>query len=210
MRHILAVRRAVYLCLGALLAAGLLAACGSPQTGAATQVRVQVPAATATPCDKCGKDRTPRPTATPTRVRGTAIGQEAPDFALASLQGGTQRLSDFRGQVVLLNFWATWCGPCRMEVPGLVAAHERYKGQGFTVVAVDLGEPKERVEAFAGEFRMTFPVLLDEAGSTRELYRTRGIPTSFLLDREGIVRNVIVGAMPDEYIVQLVESLLGT
>ncbi len=96
-----------------------------------------------------------------------------------------------------------------MEVPGLVAAHERYKGQGFTVVAVDLGESRQRVEAFADQFRMTFPVLLDEDGSTRELYPTRGIPTSFLLDREGVVRNVVIGAMPDDYIVQLIEPLLG-
>jgi len=153
---------------------------------------------------------TRRAAGTPTRIRGTAIGQEAPDFDLADLAGQTVRLSDYRGRVVLLNFWATWCGPCRMEVPGLVTVHERYKDRGFTVLAVNLGEPRQRVDAFAGQFQMTFPVLLDPAGRARRLYPTRGIPISFVLDGEGVVRQVVIGAMDEETIIGLIEPYLGT
>ena len=189
------------LLLGLLLLAPLSAcrARAEPQA-----VVLQDPASTPTPCDKCGKDRP-----TPTPVRGTAVGQQAPDLNLSTLEGKTARLSDYRGQVVLLNFWASWCGPCRLEVPHLVAAYEKYKDRGFTVAAVNLGEPSERVEVFVTEFQITFPVLLDPAGQARRLYPIRGIPTSFLLDAEGIVRKVVIGAMDEETLVELVEPLLG-
>ena len=144
-----------------------------------------------------------------TRTRGTAAGQEAPDFGLPGLQGNTVRLSDFRGQVVLLNFWATWCSPCRTEVPILVAAYERYRGRGFTVLGVDLGEPRERVQSFVNQYRITFPVVLDEDGRVGRVYPVRAIPVSLILDREGAVRKVWVGAMSEEAIEQVVEPLLG-
>lgn len=150
----------------------------------------------------------PSPGATSTRARGSNIGQEAPDFALPSLNGQEARLSDYRGQIVLLNFWATWCGPCRAEVPELVKVYDRYKERGFTVVAVNLGEPREGVAAFAQDFNMAFPVLLDQDGHTISLYPTRGIPTTFILDRDGVVRNVRVGSMDGEFVAQMVEPLL--
>ncbi len=188
-----------------LLTAGLvvgLVACGSRATPTSTRG----PRLTATPCDKCGKDRS-RPTPTPQQP--VAVGRVAPEFELAGLAGEQVRLSDYRGQIVLLNFWATWCGPCRLEVPGLVSIFERYRRRGFTVVAVNLGEPSEQVQAYVDKAGMTFPVLLDPDGRTRRLYPSRGIPATVILDREGIVRHMVVGAMPEEMIGRLVEPLLG-
>ncbi len=159
------------------------------------------PAATATPT---------RPPA-PTRRPGPAVvGQEAPDFSFPTVEGQTARLSDYRGQVVLVNLWATWCGPCRVEVPDLVAAYEHYKGRGFTVLAVNQGDPRDQVQAFAGDYGMSFPVLLDEEGRIRTSYPYRGIPTSFIVDRQGIVRKIWVGTLPGEALSQLVEPLLGS
>lgn len=197
-------RWALVLLLGLVLA--LPVACRSQAAGT-SGTATRAPASTPTPCDKCGKDR-PRPT--PTRVHGTAVGQEAPELSLPDLEGNTVRLSDYRGRVVLLNFWATWCGPCRVEVPELVSVHESYKERGFTVLAVNLGESRDRVAAFSAQFQMDFPVLLDPAGQTTRLYPTRGIPTSFLLDGEGVVRRVVVGAMDEEMILGLIEPILGT
>ena len=141
---------------------------------------------------------------------GTAVGMQAPDFSLTTLDGKTAHLSDYRGQVVLLNFWATWCPPCRIEIPGLVSAYQHYKGQGFTIVAVNMQEPKDTVASFAGQQHMDFPILLDGDGSAASMYVGRGIPTSYLIDRNGVVRQVVVGSMPDETINQLVQSLVDS
>lgn len=191
----------------ALLGLALLAGAMSVRqaTHAPAPAATRRPARTPTPCDKCGKDRS-RPT--PTRAQGTGVGQEAPDFGVPDLSGETVQLSDYRGQVVLLNFWASWCGPCRMEVPGLVALYGRYRDRGLAVLAVNLGEPREQVESFADAYQMTFPVLLDMEGQTRYLYPTRGIPTSLILDREGVVRNVLVGSADEETFTRLIEPLL--
>jgi len=191
-------------------------ACSQPQdgarrvqSGADPQVMVETP----TPCDKCGDKEHPRPATpvpTPTRPRGAGVGQEAPDFGLPSLKGGTVHLSDYRGQVVLLNFWATWCGFCRVEMPSLVAAQQRYGKQGFVVLAVDLGEGADQVAGFASQYGMEFPVLLDQEGATMDLYPTRGIPMTLILDREGVVRYAQVGMLADEDIRRQVEPLLGS
>ncbi len=154
---------------------------------------------------------TPNQSPVPTRWSGPAtVGREAPDFSFPTMEGQTARLSDYRGQVVLVNVWATWCGPCRMEVPDLVAAYQQYKDRGFTVLAVNQGEPREQVLAFAGHFGMSFPVLLDEEGHIRSHYPYRGIPTTFVVDREGVVRNIWVGTVPADALSQMVEPLLGS
>ncbi len=162
-------------------------------------------------CSRPAAAPTPATAATPARSAGpAAVGQQAPEFALPTTSGGMARLSDYRGKVVIVNLWATWCGPCRMEVPELVAAYERYQERGFTVLAINQGEPLDLVAAFAGEFGMRFPVLLDEQARMRASYPYRGIPTSFIVDREGVVRKIWVGTMPEEAITQLVEPLLGS
>lgn len=151
----------------------------------------------------------PAPSPTAAAPRLATVGQVAPDFALPTLGGQTARLSDYRGQVVLVNLWATWCPPCRMEVPELVSAYNRYKGRGFTILAINQGEGRGEVQAFAGEHGMSFPVLLDLERAILSAYRTRGIPTSFLVDRQGVLRQVVVGALDEEQLSRLVEPLLG-
>ena len=114
----------------------------------------------------------------------------APDFALSSLSGGTVRLADLRSKVVLVNFWATWCVPCRMEMPALEALYQRYKDAGLVVLAINLDTlSSASVEAFVKEVAVTFPIVLDPAWSTAKLYQVRGLPTTYLIDRAG---NVVV------------------
>jgi len=122
-----------------------------------------------------------------------AQGRAAPDFLLETLDGGTLRLSDLQGKAVLVNFWATWCRPCRSEVPHLVAAYERYRQEGLEIVAVNLQEDKDTVARFVDEFGMQFPVVIDRSGDVAEEYRAIGIPTSVFIDRSGVVRSIYTG-----------------
>jgi thiol-disulfide isomerase/thioredoxin len=114
----------------------------------------------------------------------------APDFTLSLLSGGTMRLADLRGKAVLLNFWATWCVPCRMEMPALETLYQRYKDAGLVVLAINLDTLSSAgVEAFVKEVAVTFPIVFDPAWSTARLYQVRGLPTTYLIDRAG---NVVV------------------
>ena len=125
------------------------------------------------------------------------VGKEAPDFVLPSLDGEEIALSDYRGKPVLLNFWATWCSPCRIELPHLVSAYRGYADKELVVLAVDVGEHPSRVADFAFRFEVSLPVLLDVSGETASLYQVRAFPTNFLIDREGIIREVKIGAFRD-------------
>lgn len=120
------------------------------------------------------------------------VGAMAPDFALQNLDGETVTLSGLRGQVVLVNFWATWCAPCRAEMPAIEA---RYNRGGFQVLAIDFGESADQVQGFLDEIGVALPVLLDSDGSVQELYRVRGYPTTFIIDESGIVRFFHIGQM---------------
>jgi len=117
----------------------------------------------------------------------------APDFSLPALDGGAQNLRDYRGQVVVLNFWASWCGPCRAEMPDLQAVYSELRGRGFVVLGLNQSEPRDRVEGFAREFGLTFPILLDESRSVARQYGVRALPTTFMIDGGGVIRELIVG-----------------
>jgi len=125
------------------------------------------------------------------------VGYFAPDFTLPSLDGRTVRLSDFRGKkVVFLNFWATWCGPCRAEMPSMQTLYEEFQGKDFEMLAVSVdryGSDKP-VQNFTEERRLTFPVLLDRDGSTQTRYGVYGIPTTLLVDKSGTIVKKEVGA----------------
>jgi peroxiredoxin len=113
-------------------------------------------------------------------------GRPAPEFALTDLLGETHRLSDYRGQAVFLNFWATWCPPCRDEMPSLERVYRALKGRGLVVVAVSLDTgPRSAVESFVKKLALTFPILLDPRGASVRAYRFPGLPASFLIDRKG-------------------------
>jgi len=117
----------------------------------------------------------------------------APDFLLETLGGSTLRLSDLQGKAVLINFWATWCQPCRSEVPHLVAAYDRYRQEGLEIVAVNLQEDEGTISRFVQEFGLQFPVVIDRSGDVADKYRVIGIPTSFFIDRSGVVRSIYTG-----------------
>lgn len=137
-----------------------------------------------------------------------AAGQVAYDFSLSTLEGDSVALSAFRGKKVMLNFWATWCGPCRYEIPHMVVLYDELKDQGFEIVAVNLREDPTKVKAFSEQFEMTFPILLDTQGKIGASYFVRGIPTSVFLNEEGVIEAVHTGTLTDELLRQYVGALM--
>jgi len=117
----------------------------------------------------------------------------APALALRDLGGGPVRLTDFRGRVVLLNFWATWCPPCRDEMPAIQALARELDRQGLVVLAVNYQEGAEAVRQFTGEARFALPVLLDTDGAVTRQYRVTVLPTSVLIDRRGALVGTVIG-----------------
>ena len=132
--------------------------------------------------------------------------QLAPDFELKNLQDQAVSLSDYRGQVVLINFWATWCGYCRTEFPDIQRAYERNQDKGFVVLAVNVQDRRQSVEAYVQELGLTFPVLLDPLGRASGLYRARGLPTSYFVDQQGVIVRKQVGPVDEAMIEAILEQ----
>lgn len=110
---------------------------------------------------------------------------KAPDFTLEDLDGVARKLSDYRGKVVLLNFWATWCPPCRREMPSMERAWLQVKDEDIVIVAVDVGEDVDTVYTFLADYPVSFPLLLDEQAEVVRKYPVRGLPTSYVIDPDG-------------------------
>ena len=127
----------------------------------------------------------------PVAARGIAPS----DFELSLLDGGTRRLSDYRGGVVFLNFWATWCEPCRAEMPSIEAVFRRLKDRGFTVLAVDVGEALPTVAGFMRENGFTFPAVLDTRGEMAGYFGVQAIPATYIIDRRGLVISRVTGSL---------------
>ena len=127
---------------------------------------------------------------------GSLVGQPAPDFALRSLGDQNLRLSEHLGDVVVINFWATWCGPCRQEMPLLDEIYNKYKLAGLTLLSINLDDSAERASEMAQTLKVTYPVLLDERKEVSRAYEVGSMPLTVLIDREGVVRYVSEGFKP--------------
>jgi cytochrome c biogenesis protein CcmG/thiol:disulfide interchange protein DsbE len=128
------------------------------------------------------------------------VGEPARDYAATNLEGKEVALADLRGRVVLLNFWATWCTPCRMETPYLQSVFEEYAEDGFEIVGVsmDTGDAADDVAMFAEEYAVTYTILHDPQMRGMELYQVLGLPATFLIDREGVLRWMRYGPIPED------------
>ena len=137
---------------------------------------------------------------------GTAI----VDFQLDLLGGGSRTLSSYKGKVVFLNFWATWCGPCRQEMPSMERLYQRLNDKGLEILAVNLQEDDKTVQKFVDEYELTFPVLLDRSGRVGSTYGARSIPTTYIVSREGYVIAGTIGTREwdTEQYVRFFERLL--
>lgn len=129
---------------------------------------------------------------------GPRVGAVAPDFMLPTLDGGTVTLSQLRGKPVFLNFWATWCPACREEMPHIQKLFLEQDTHGFVVLTVDLAESPATVKSFMEKEGYTLPVALDTAGRIGNLYNVPPLPTTYILDSQGVVRQVRVGAYPNK------------
>jgi len=129
----------------------------------------------------------------------------APDFELKTTTGETIKLSDLRGQAVLVNLWATWCPPCRAEMPAIEKVYNEYKDDGLVVLAVNMTHQDtfSNIAPFIAEYGLTFPILLDETGGVGKDYQLRSLPSSFFIDRDGIIREIVIGG-------PMAEALLRT
>jgi peroxiredoxin len=139
---------------------------------------------------------------------GANPGNMAPDFALKDASGRTVKLSDFKGKVVVLDFWATWCPPCRQEIPGFVALHSQYKDQGVEVVGVTFDDGWEPVKPFVQNYGINYTVVMGDQDVAKRFGNINGIPTTFVIDRDGVIRKKHVGYGPPELFTEAVESVL--
>lgn len=133
--------------------------------------------------------------ATATRPAIPQAGNPAPDFTTTAPDGSPVHLAALRGQAVVLNFWASWCGPCRAEMPELQQAYDAYGDKGLIVLGVNQGEPTPVINDFLAQLDLSFPVALDQQLQISQLYRVNSLPTTFFIDRNGIIQNVVVGQM---------------
>lgn len=133
------------------------------------------------------------------------LGKPADDFTLADLKGVKRALSAHRGKVVLLDFWATWCGPCRREMPIIAQLHKRYAKKGLVVYGVNCSEPPAKAKAFVAKYGYTFPQLLDGDGSVQTRYQITAIPTVFIVDKKGLISAHLIGGRSESELVAALE-----
>jgi len=137
---------------------------------------------------------------------GPAVNKPILDFNLTSLNGDQLSTGDLRGHPVLINFWATWCGPCQVEMPYIEEAYDRF-GPDLIVLAVNADEPADKVQAFVNDLGLKFDILLDTGGKVEELYRVTAFPSTYLVDREGIVKVQHIGTLSRSQLFSYLEQV---
>jgi len=141
------------------------------------------------------------------KVKVLAVGDKAPDFELVDLEGNKQRLSDYQGEGVFLNFWGTWCGPCKKEMPYMENQHLAFEEKGVNILAVNIAESDLKVETFRDQYGLTFPIAIDKDKSVKEVYNIVPLPTTFLINKDGKIEKIITREMSESEIITLMESI---
>ncbi|KNB71125.1 thiol-disulfide oxidoreductase ResA [Brevibacillus reuszeri] len=136
------------------------------------------------------------------------VGSDAPNFSLEQLKGQEMALGDLKGKGVVLNFWGTWCEPCKEEMPALQAQYDKFKDKGLVVLGVNIGESPIAVEPFVKQFNVSFPILLDRQSQITKLYRIGPIPTTFFISPEGEVKEIFIGQLNEAMIADKVSKIL--
>lgn len=145
------------------------------------------------------------------QIRAAQAGFLAPGFSLRSSDGDVVRLEDYRGQAVLVNLWASWCGPCRAEMPAMEQIYQDLQEEGFVVLAINATNQDNEAAAlgFSEELKLTFPILFDDDGVASQAYRLQALPSSYFIDRHGVIQKVVIGGPMAEALLRTrVESLL--
>jgi len=142
--------------------------------------------------------------ATAGRIPAPQKGFLAPEFNLGTSDGQSVKLMDYRGKAVLINLWATWCPPCRAEMPTIEKIYQEYQSQGLVVLGVNstFQDEPPQIVPFINQYNITFPILLDVNGEVSTLYELRGLPTSFFIGRDGVIKEVVVGGPMSEALIR--------
>lgn len=143
-------------------------------------------------------------------VPGVNVGDTAVDFTLTTLDGQTVKLSDYRGKKVLLNFWATWCPPCKVEMPHMEKFYKDYQDKQVVILGVNLAHTEssvEDVQRFVKNYGLTFPIVSDEKGKISSRYQVVAYPTSYVIDSQGVIRNKFQGAINEEMMIKTFKAL---
>ena len=138
------------------------------------------------------------------------VNYPAPQLSLENIQGKTESLADFRNKVLLVNNWATWCPPCKAEMPTLVAFYNEHSKNGLMIVAIEAGEPKDLVQQYADQFKMPFSVWLDPEGKSLDAFKNQNLPNSYVIDRTGTVRLMWTGEINRSALEKYVTPLLSS
>ena len=141
------------------------------------------------------------------KAKVVAVGDLAPDFELVDLDGNKQRLSDYRGEGVFLNFWGTWCPPCKEEMPHMEKLHNEFEGKGVNILAINIKESDLKVETFRDQYDLTFPIAIDKTESVKEAYKFIPLPTTYLINKHGRVEQIISRGMSEDEIRSFMESI---
>ncbi|HYF75546.1 MAG TPA: thiol-disulfide oxidoreductase ResA [Symbiobacteriaceae bacterium] len=142
-------------------------------------------------------------------VEGIANGTMAPDFELKTTDGQTVKLSDYKGKPVMLNFFATWCPPCRAEMPALQEVYKEYEAQGFVILAVNLNESNLAIDAFRDKLGLTFPIVVDKTDAVSRTYGIVPLPTSYFVGKDGKVVGKWTGEISKEKLVTYVKQMIA-